>query len=119
MCGKVSSVTRKVSAQISRPSFLTRQLSVMCPATTFSPCAARPNTSHSSASNSAPEETSTSVSRQRRARLKTIVSCGEPSKLCGLDGFQLCRDAGGFVQCPVHLFSSLCCHAFRQHDCNC
>src|SRR5262249_18277416 len=80
-CGNVSSLARKQSAQISWPSLLTRQRSVICPPVICSPCAARPRTSHSRASSCAPDESSISVSRLRRARLKLMVSCGSHASL--------------------------------------
>jgi len=66
----------KLSAQMSRPSFMTRQLSVISPADIFLRAPRAPSTNHSKARSSAPDETSICVRRQTRARLKTIVSCG-------------------------------------------
>ena len=69
---------------MSRPSFFTRQLSVICPLTICSPYAERPSTIHSTASTSAPEETSISVFLQMRAVLKRIVSCGSHDSLAAV-----------------------------------
>ena len=112
--GNVSSVARKLSAQISRPSFLTRQLSVMCPPTMSSPCAARPRTSHSRASSSRSGRKFDLRLPAKACAIEDDCFLREPGELGSLAGFQPCHDARGLVQCPIDLFSRLGGHRDRR-----
>ena len=96
VCVKVSLVIRKLSAQINRSSFFTRQLSGYAAADhVISPCAARPGAQATPARVTLIQKSSISVARCRRAQLKVMVFLQLRAELW-------IRRLSGWLHCAVH-----------------